>query len=284
MDFLKTSLFGALLLTSLGAESSIAVDNRQDRGDVQRISRSDHGNDHGNGNQGNSHINNHSNHGNSQGSGRNNHGNDQGSGHDNHGNGHDNGYENGSNGNGYGHCKKHHQRGGVRDQTKNHGHTNDSPGHAKHRHKNCQGREKKIKISGLNDINLGNWPGPGSSNVVAESNICIGITGSSATGIMYYSVKVDSLNSGSDFKLSSGFDEIPLSVSYSPSLSGAGFEVDKGQTYPGMSFLSRGSNSLNTEYCEDRNAKIKVKVLSSDVESAKTGLYSTTLIIKVIPI
>lgn len=196
----------------------------------------------------------------------------------NHGGGRNdnNGYHQG-NGYGYGHCKNkgrgHHSRP-----------SRTSPGHTKFNHECEDDDEKLILISGLADINLGRWQGPGSGDLTGFSQFCVGITELEEYETSEYQLSVSGAGGASGFSLSNGWDSIDYSVFISDSSTIVGNSTEPNQVVAPLRVMTGENEDLNTRGCNKYNARISIKVSERDILSASPGQYTDNLTITVAPI
>ena len=139
-----------------------------------------------------------------------------------------------------------------------------------------------VKISGIQDIDLGEWPGNG--DLEANYAMCVG--GNIGNRRPIYKIRAEGSGAPNDpngFGLSNGVDTIPFRLFFNDrrGLGGreeltAGVELDR-QRSPRRHFRR------NADGCVRTNANISVQVDESVIDEARAGAYKGTITITLIP-
>ncbi len=131
----------------------------------------------------------------------------------------------------------------------------------------------EVHINGLNDINLGIYPGSGPMQGIDVH--CVGIKGQATS----YQIRANGSGAGNAYALSNGIDTINYNVRYRDNVSSTAWTSLLPDTF--FNFVG-----LDWKDCRDGIVKqeIKVDILESNLSGKASGAYSGTLFLLVSPI
>lgn len=128
-----------------------------------------------------------------------------------------------------------------------------------------------VRISGLNDIDLGSFPGSG--DMVGEDGLCVYRNDPSAR----YDLSARGEGAAMDFTMDQGGTTLPFEVEYDD---GGGFAP----LQPGQDISAEGADTSAVGCGGTANARVRVRVREGDLLAADTGSYAGTLTLTVAPI